>query len=500
MVTHQWREKNKRGISKMAHQSDLIESNIEQYLKEHENKEILRFITCGSVDDGKSTLIGRLLYDSKMIFEDQLASIEKDSKKSGTTGEKLDLALLVDGLASEREQGITIDVAYRFFSTDKRKFIIADTPGHEQYTRNMATGASTADLAIILIDARQGVLTQTKRHSYIASLLGIKNIIVAINKMDLVDFSEDVFNSIKSDYEKIIPNLPHNSDINFKYIPISALDGDNIVTNSSKCSWYTDKPLMELLDTIENKKQVNNNFRLPVQYVTRPHLNFRGFTGTIASGEIKVSDKITVLPSKKSSTVKSIVSNEIKDLRPIGKDEMVETIEKAFAPMATTITLEDEIDISRGDMIVKSDNIPEVSSNLSAMIVWMDEEPMRLNQDYIIKRATSVINGSFNSIEYKKNINTFEEIDGNSLELNDIAKCTLSLDREIAVDPYHENRYTGSFIIIDKYTNVTLGAGMIVSSIIGTPSRELAREYTKAELELNEYIRKNYPEWNCKAI
>jgi sulfate adenylyltransferase subunit 1 len=314
----------------MAHQSDLIEENIEQYLKEHENKEITRFITCGSVDDGKSTLIGRLLYDSKMIFEDQLASIEKDSKKSGTTGDKIDLALLVDGLASEREQGITIDVAYRFFSTEKRKFIIADTPGHEQYTRNMATGASTADLAIILIDARQGVLTQTKRHSYIASLLGIKNIIVAINKMDLIEFDKNIFDEIKKDYESIIDNLPYNKDIKFKYIPISALDGDNIVTNSNKCNWYVDKPLMEILDSIAINKKENNNFRLPVQYVSRPHLNFRGFCGTVASGSIEVGDEITVLPSRKTSKVKSIVSNDIKDLRPKGKDETVETIQKSF--------------------------------------------------------------------------------------------------------------------------------------------------------------------------
>ena len=483
----------------MAHQSDLIANDIEAYLKEHENKEILRFITCGSVDDGKSTLIGRLLYDSKMIFEDQLASIEKDSKKSGTTGDKIDLALLVDGLASEREQGITIDVAYRFFSTDKRKFIIADTPGHEQYTRNMATGASTADLAIILIDARQGVLTQTKRHSYIASLLGIKNIVVAINKMDLVDFSQERFEEIKKDYETIIPNLPHNEDIEFKYIPISALDGDNIVTNSSKCDWYKDKPLMELLDTIEIHKKENNDFRLPVQYVNRPHLNFRGFCGTIASGSISVGDAITVLPSKKTSKVKSIVSNDIKELRPKNKDENVETIQTAFAPMATTITLEDEIDISRGDMIVKSDNIPEVSTKFNVMVVWMSEQKMNPNSSYIIKRATSVINGTFRSVEYKKDINTFEEIPADHLELNDIANCTLSLDRQIAVDPYNKNRYTGSFIIIDRYSNETMGAGMIVSSMKEEQTNSV-KEYTQAEIELNEFIRRNYPQWECKAI
>jgi sulfate adenylyltransferase subunit 1 len=484
----------------MAHQSDLIAQNIEAYLKEHENKEICRFITCGSVDDGKSTLIGRLLYDSKMIFEDQLSAIEKDSKKSGTTGDKIDLALLVDGLASEREQGITIDVAYRFFSTEKRKFIIADTPGHEQYTRNMATGASTADIAIILIDARQGVLTQTKRHSYITSLLGIKNIIVAINKMDLVDFSQDRFEEIKKEYQEVIPNLPHHNDINFTYIPISALDGDNIVSNSSKCSWYQDKPLMELLDTVEIHKKENNSFRLPVQYVSRPHLNFRGFCGTIASGSISVGDEITVLPSKKSSKVKSIVSNDIKDLRPKNKDESVESIQTAFAPMATTITLEDEIDISRGDMIVKSDDIPNVSNQLSTMIVWMSETPMILSSNYIIKRATSVINGSFKSIEYKKDINSFDELTTNKLELNDIAKCTLRLDRQVAVDPYEYNRYTGSFIVIDRYTNETVGAGMIVSSIVGEYKEATTKQYTQTEKELNKYIRANFPEWECKEV
>ena len=486
----------------MAHQSDLISENIEAYLKEHENKEILRFITCGSVDDGKSTLIGRLLYDSKMIFEDQLAAIEKDSKKSGTTGDKIDLALLVDGLASEREQGITIDVAYRFFSTEKRKFIIADTPGHEQYTRNMATGASTADLAIILIDARQGILTQTKRHSYIASLLGIKNLVVAINKMDLVDFSQDVFEEIKKDYQKIIPNLPHNQDINFQYIPISALDGDNILTNSPKSSWYKGLPLMQLLDNVAIHDDENDDFRLPVQYVSRPHLNFRGFCGTIASGKISVGDEITVLPSRKTSVVKSIVSNDVKDLRPIGKDETVETIQTAFAPMATTITLKDEIDISRGDMIVKSTSIPQVSNKLSVMVVWMDEKKLNINDNYIIKRSTSVINGTFKSIAYKKDVNTFDEVKTDHLELNDIAKCTLSLDRQIAVDPYNDNRHTGSFIIIDRYTNSTVGAGMIVSSVLieSTDEEQKVREYTKAEIELNAYIRSNFPEWNCEKI
>ncbi len=483
----------------MAHQSDLIAENIEQYLQEHENKEICRFITCGSVDDGKSTLIGRLLYDSKMIFEDQLSAIEKDSKKMGTTGEKIDLALLVDGLQSEREQGITIDVAYRFFSTEKRKFIIADTPGHEQYTRNMATGASTADVAIILIDARQGVLTQTKRHSYIASLLGIKNLVVAINKMDLVDYSQKRFDEIKSEYESIIPNLVNSENINFEYIPLSALDGDNVVNKSENASWYSGKPLMELIDTIDiASSKTDSSFRLPIQYVSRPHLNFRGFAGTIASGDIKVGDAITVLPSRKSSVVKSIVTPDIKELRPKLQDESVESEKSAYAPMAVTLTLEDEIDISRGDMIVKSDAIPEVSNNLKVMMVWMDESALSLNSSYIIKRATSVMNGKFTEIAYKKDINTFEELSAETLELNDIAQCTLKLDRDIALDAYAQNRYTGSFIVIDRYNNNTLGAGMIVSSALSDDEKSV--EYSAAEIELNAFIRKNYPQWGCKKI
>jgi sulfate adenylyltransferase subunit 1 len=319
--------------------------------------------------------------------------------------------------------------------------------------------------------------------------------------MDLVDFSEEVFENIKRDYKEIIEYLPHHNDLNIEFIPLSALDGDNILTISPKCSWYKGLPLMQLLDRTEIHKQESSSFRLPVQYVIRPHLNFRGFSGTISSGSISVGDEITVLPSRKTSKVKSIVSNDIKDLRPIGKDETVETIQKAFAPMATTITLEDEIDISRGDMIVKSTDIPKISNHLSCMVVWMDETPLKLNQNYIIKRATSVINGSFNSIEFKKNINTFEEIEATELALNDIAKCTISLDRDIAVDPYHENRYTGSFIIIDKYTNSTVGAGMIVSSIEGFAKLEDEKKiYSKAEIELNEFIRRNYPQWNCKAI
>ncbi|MBN1838588.1 MAG: sulfate adenylyltransferase subunit CysN [Campylobacterales bacterium] len=486
----------------MAHQSSLISQNIEAYLKEHENKEMCRFITCGSVDDGKSTLIGRLLYDSKMIFEDQLKAIEKDSKKHGTTGDKIDLALLVDGLASEREQGITIDVAYRFFSTEKRKFIIADTPGHEQYTRNMATGASMADMAIILIDARYGVLTQTKRHSYIVSLLGIKNIIVAINKMDLVDFSHEKFEEIRLQYEAIISNLPHYHDINFQYIPISALEGDNILTLSEKSAWYKGMPLMQMLDTTPLFKATATAFRFPVQYVNRPHLNFRGFCGTIASGEIGVGERIMVLPSKKMSVIKSIISHDIKELRPRNKDEAVETMPKAYAPMATTLTLEDEIDISRGDMIVKVDELPKLANTLSVMLVWMNESAMQMGTNYTIKRATSVLNGVFTAIDYKKDVNTFDEIQANTLHLNDIARCTLKLDRIIALDSYENNRYTGSFIVIDRHTNETMGAGMVLETIESTSTthQETKKQYSQAEYELNEYIRRNYPQWHCEVI
>ena len=467
----------------MAHQSDLISQNIEAYLKEHENKDMLRFITCGSVDDGKSTLIGRMLYDSKMIFEDQLDAIEKDSKKVGTTGEKIDLALLVDGLASEREQGITIDVAYRFFSTQKRKFIIADTPGHEQYTRNMVTGASTADVAIILIDARKGILRQTRRHSFIVNLLGIEHVIVAINKMDLVDFSEDIYNEIQKAYNELANELGIK---NRYYIPISALDGDNVVNISDNTPWYEGKALLELLDTIDiTQKQQDMNFRFPVQYVNRPNLDFRGFCGTVASGSISVGDEITVLPSGKSTKVKTI----------IGDREIVE----AFAPMAITITTEDEIDISRGDMIVHTQNLPNVSNILKTMLVWMDEEPMRIGKNYEIKRATSSVFGSFEKINYRVDINSYERVEVEELKLNDIASCRMKLTRPIAVDSYKQNRLTGSFIVIDRFTNRTVGAGMIIN--VGR--REFAvseKEYTESEKELNAYIRKYFPEWDCKAI
>jgi len=433
----------------MAHQSDLISEDITEYLKQHEQKALLRLLTCGSVDDGKSTLIGRLLHDAQMIYEDQLEAIKKDSVKSGTTGEEIDLALLVDGLQAEREQGITIDVAYRYFSTDKRKFIIADTPGHEQYTRNMATGASTADLAIILIDARHGVLTQTKRHSFIASLLGIKHVIVAINKMDLVDYSEQRFNEIKDDYLQFSSML-NLGDIQFA--PLSALKGINTIELAKETPWYTGKPLMEMLETVEVSKDKNlEDFRLPVQYVNRPNLNFRGFCGTIASGIVRPGDKITALPSGKSSTVKAVVSFE-------GEQE------EGFAEQAITLTLNDEIDISRGDMIVKSGNTPAISSAFTAHIVWMSEDEIKPGKLVDIKLGSKLVSGSIKSIDQLIDINTMDKSKTEHLSLNSIALCTIHLNQTVAFDPYTENKSTGSFIIIDRLTNVTVGAGMIEST------------------------------------
>jgi sulfate adenylyltransferase subunit 1 len=475
--------------------NNKISTDIEAYLKEHEHKDILRFLTCGSVDDGKSTLIGRMLYDSKMIFDDQLNAAESESEKYGTTGEKIDMALLVDGLQSEREQGITIDVAYRFFATEKRKFIIADTPGHEQYTRNMVTGASTADVAIILIDARKGILTQTRRHSYIVNLLGIKHIIVAINKMDLVDFNQEVFNTIKQDYTKLADELKIE---NTYYIPMSALDGDNVVERSNKTPWYDGKPLLEFLDTMDISKEVKKeNFRFPIQYVNRPNLNFRGFCGTIASGLVRVGDEITILPSGKTTKVKSII-----EVGSITERNQTVTVDEAFAPMAITLTTEDEVDISRGDMIVHTKNLPSVSNNLKVMLVWMDETPMRTDKVYDIKRATSVVSGSFEKINYKVDINSYKKQEVEKLHLNDIASCRMVLTRPMAADSYKENPLTGSFIVIDRITNNTVGAGMVV----GLSRRDIgektlnSKNYSQAEKELNSYIRKYYPEWDCRAI
>ncbi|EAK3708130.1 sulfate adenylyltransferase subunit CysN [Campylobacter coli] len=474
-----------------------MQTNIEKYLQEHENKELCRFITCGSVDDGKSTLIGRMLYDSKMLFEDQILSLEKDSKKLGNAGEKLDFALLVDGLASEREQGITIDVAYRFFISEKRKFIIADTPGHEQYTRNMATGASTADIAIILIDARKGVLTQTKRHSYIVSLLGIKQFIIAINKMDLVDFRQDVFDDICKSYKEILPYLKNYENIQTHFVPISALDGDNIASKSIHTPWYNGKTLSELLDTLSIVSDFNDEFIMSVQYVNRPHLNFRGFCGSIASGKVSVGDEIMILPSLKTSKIKEIITPDIKNLKALDKNEKHQSSKNASFPSAITLTLEDEIDISRGDVIASKNHSLEISNSFKAMMIWMSEAKFSLSGNYLIKIANLTTSITFEKIDFKKDINTFEESQSDELKLNDIAKCTLKLSKKTALAAYKDNKTLGSFIIIDRYSNETLAAGMVEEILT---HEDKARVYTQAEIELNAYIRKNYPEWECKKI
>jgi len=416
-----------------------------------------------------------------MIFEDQLAAITKDSKKMGTTGDKVDLALLVDGLQSEREQGITIDVAYRYYSTDKRKFIIADTPGHEQYTRNMVTGASNCDVAIILIDARGGVKTQTRRHSFLVSLLGIKHVIVAVNKMDLKDYSETVYEEIKADYIEFSKQL-EIPDI--KFIPLSALDGDNVVNVSANTPWYKGDTLMNMLEKIEINDDINaDDFRFPVQYVNRPNLNFRGFAGTVVSGQIKPGDSITALPSGKQSKVKALVNFE-------GEQEV------AYAPLTTTITLEDEIDISRGDMIVKSDNLPLHSNAYRTNLVWMDEEPMMPNKQYGFKFATKFVPGSVTEVEYQIDVNSMEHKQTVRLALNEIAVGKIKLTQPVACDPYTKNRSTGAFIIIDRVTNGTVGAGMIIDVAEDTS----AGQFSEFELEFNDLVRKHFPHWNATDI
>ncbi len=431
----------------MSHKSDLIATDIEAYLKQHEQKQLLRFITCGSVDDGKSTLIGRLLFDSKMIYEDQLAQLEADSKIIGTTGGKFDPALLTDGLKAEREQGITIDVAYRYFSTAKRKFIIADTPGHEQYTRNMATGASSADLAIILVDARHGVLTQTRRHSFIVSLLGIRHVVVAINKMDLVDFSEERFEQICDDYRSFAARLDL-PDLHF--IPMSALDGDNVVDRSEKAPWYTGSTLMNFLENVYIGSDRNlQDFRMPVQYVNRPNLDFRGFCGTIASGTIRPGEEIMVLPSRQKSTVKRIVTFD-------------GDLDEAFTPQSITLTLSDEIDASRGDMIVRPGNVPKSSANIEAMLVWMSGEGMVPGKTYLFKHTSQTVPGSIDTLKYRVDVNSLHRAPAPALELNEIGRVSITLSAPIHYDAYRRNRSTGAFIIVDRITNATVAAGMIL--------------------------------------
>ncbi|WOE28036.1 sulfate adenylyltransferase subunit CysN [Acinetobacter towneri] len=438
----------------MSHQSNLISQDILAYLKQHENKDLLRFLTCGNVDDGKSTLIGRLLYDSKLIYEDQLQAVTRDSKKVGTTGDAPDLALLVDGLQAEREQGITIDVAYRYFSTEKRKFIIADTPGHEQYTRNMATGASTCDLAIILIDARYGVQTQTRRHTFISSLLGINNIVVAINKMDLVDYSEARFNEIQTEYANFVNQLGDRKPSNIIFTPISALNGDNVVNKSEHTPWYTGDTLMGTLESVEiNRNSAQNDFRFPVQYVNRPNLDFRGFCGTIALGDIHVGDRIVALPSGKSSTVKEIVTFD-------------GNLEHAIAGQAVTLTLNDEIDISRGNVLMREDQVrPEISRAVNATVVWMADQPLSIGKLYNLKVGTQTVPAKVTAIHYRTNVNTLEQVQVEQLELNAIANVTIEFDAPVVFDRYQDSRYTGSFIFIDRLNNVTIGAGMVEACV-----------------------------------
>ncbi|MDG1733105.1 MAG: sulfate adenylyltransferase subunit CysN [Thalassotalea sp.] len=469
----------------MSTEQTLLETDIEAYLKVHEHKDMLRFLTCGNVDDGKSTLIGRLLHDSKLIFEDHMAAIKNDSKKFNTTDGEFDLALLVDGLQSEREQGITIDVAYRYFATEKRKFIIADCPGHEQYTRNMATGASNCDLAIVMIDARYGVQTQTKRHSYIAALLGIKHIIVAVNKMDLVNFSQDEYRKIKEEYRNFADEL-NIPDVRF--VPISALNGDNVVNRSEAMDWYPGATLMGLLDTVKIDEDNNlEDFRFPVQYVTRPNLDFRGFCGTVAGGVINIGDVITALPSGKTSSVKSIVTAD-------GE------LESAFVNQAVTITLNDEIDVSRGDVIVKSNKLATISDNFAATIVWMSEAALQPGKEYELKIGTKNTYGRIEKINYRIDVNTLEHVQEDEMKLNEISSCNVHTTSPVVIDDYKDVEGTGSFVIIDRLTNITVGAGMITNTQVGDGSEVAQRTYSATEIELNAFIRKTFPEWDCKAI
>ena len=431
----------------MAHVSDLIASDIGEYLQQHEHKSLLRFITCGSVDDGKSTLIGRLLYDSKMLFEDQLAAMESDSRKWGTQGGDIDFALLVDGLAAEREQGITIDVAYRFFSTDRRKFIVADTPGHEQYTRNMVTGASTADVAVILIDARKGVLTQTRRHSTLVSLIGIRQVVLAINKMDLVGFDEATCRRIDADYRAFAAQIGLT---NITTIPLSGLKGDNIAARSAAMPWYEGPALMEFLETcpLDDLRLQRGPLRLPVQWVNRPNLDFRGFCGVLASGTVRPGDRVRVQPSGRESVVERIVGIE-------GDREL------AVAGESVTLTLHDEIDISRGDVISAADAPAEVADQFECHLVWMDDEPLLPGRPYLLKLGARTVNATVTEIKHKVNVNTLEHLATKTLALNEIGVCNLGLDRAVAFDPYAVNRDMGGFILIDRLSNHTVGAGML---------------------------------------
>ena len=430
----------------MTHRSALISSDIHRYLEEQKHKSLLRFITCGSVDDGKSTLIGRLLYESKLIFEDQLAALEADSKKIGTQGGDLDLALLVDGLAAEREQGITIDVAYRFFSTEKRKFIVADTPGHEQYTRNMATGASTADLAVILVDARKGVLPQTRRHSYIVSLLGVRLVVLAVNKMDAIGYGRETFEAIVDEYRSFARKLGFDDVL---AIPLSALKGDNVTSVSARMPWYNGPPLIDYLETVEVEGDLlARPFRMPVQWVNRPHQDFRGFSGLVVSGRIRPGDAVRVAPAGRTSRVARVVTAD-------------GDLDEAVAGQSVTLVLADEVDVSRGDVLAAADSPPAVADQFQATLVWMHDEPMLPGRPYLVKIGTRTVTASVTDLRHKVNVNTLEHVAAKHLELNEIGLCNLGTDAPVAFDAYSEIRDTGGFVVIDRLSNDTVGAGML---------------------------------------
>ena len=460
------------------------EGGVEAWMVAQQHKSLLRFLTCGSVDDGKSTLIGRLLHDTRQIYEDQLSSLHNDSKRHGTQGEKLDLALLVDGLQAEREQGITIDVAYRYFSTEKRKFIIADTPGHEQYTRNMATGASTCDLAILLIDARKGVLDQTRRHSFISTLLGIKHLVVAINKMDLVNFSEETFNRIREDYLTFAEQLPGNLDIRF--VPLSALEGDNVASQSASMSWYSGPTLLEVLETVEIQRIVDTQpMRFPVQYVNRPNLDFRGYAGTLASGSVKVGQRVKVLPSGVESSVARIVTFD-------------GDLQEAHAGEAITLELKDEIDISRGDLLLDAGEALPAVQSAAVDVVWMAEQPLSPGQSYDIKVAGKKTRARVDNVQYQIDINNLTQRDVEALPLNGIGLVNLTFDEPLVLDTYQQNPVTGGLIIIDRLTNVTVGAGLVREPIV--QEHTAASQFSAFELELNALVRRHFPHWGARDL
>lgn len=460
------------------------QGGVEAYLHAQQNKSLLRFLTCGSVDDGKSTLIGRLLHDTRQIYEDQLSTLHNDSKRLGTQGEKLDLALLVDGLQAEREQGITIDVAYRYFSTEKRKFIIADTPGHEQYTRNMATGASTCELAILLIDARKGVLDQTRRHSFIATLLGIRHLVVAVNKMDLVEYQQAVFERFKQDYLDFAGQLPTDLDITF--VPISALDGDNVATPSTTMSWYHGPTLLDVLETVNvSSRSLSQPMRFPVQYVNRPNLDFRGYAGTVASGVVRVGQRVKVLPSGVESSVSRIVTFD-------------GDLQQAQAGEAVTLVLSSEVDISRGDLLVGSEETLQPVRSAKVDVVWMAEQPLVPGQSYDIKIAGKKTRARVENIDYQVEINTLTQRVTESLPLNGIGLVELTFDEPLVLDKYQHNAVTGGMIFIDRLSNVTVGAGLVREPVELEEAE--ADNYSAFELELNALIRRHFPHWGARDL